>query len=94
MEENKRMIITCSIQIEFDDPQIQHATMQALVPEKIATPTNRVIAHIKCTNTSILLQFNTFDLVSLRAVVNSYLRWIIGIRSVLKILPKIAVKKS
>lgn len=88
------MIIACTIQIEFHDPQILHATKQALVPEEIATPTNRVVTHIKCTNTSILLHFNAFDLVSLRAAVNSYLRWLFGIRSVLKILPRITVKKS
>ncbi len=78
--------------MEFDDPQILYATKQALIPEENATPTNRVSTHIKCTNTSILLRFSAFDLVSLRAAVNSYFRWLIGIRNVLKTLPMITVK--
>ncbi|MFX0199546.1 MAG: KEOPS complex subunit Pcc1 [Candidatus Hodarchaeota archaeon] len=40
----------------------------------------------------MLLRFSAFDLVSLRAAVNSYFRWLIGIRNVLKTLPMITVK--
>ncbi|MFQ6125352.1 MAG: KEOPS complex subunit Pcc1 [Candidatus Heimdallarchaeota archaeon] len=87
LEENKSLNIACTIQIEFDDSQILHASKEALIPEEKAMPTNRVATKIKSTNTSILLQFNAFDLVSLRAAVNSYLRWLIGIRSVLTTLP-------
>lgn len=72
------------MQIEFDNPRMLHAIEQALAPEEKSTPTDRVISSLKRTDTTIRLQFNAFDLVSLRAAVNSYLRLIISIQNVLE----------
>ena len=72
------------MQIEFDNPQRLHATEQALAPEEKSTPTDRVVSNLECTDTMIRLQFKAFDLVSLRAAVNSYLRLIISIQDVLE----------
>jgi len=74
------------MQIEFDNPQILYATEQALVVEEKSTPSDRVVSDIEHTDTAIRLQFEAFDLVSLRAAVNSYLRLIISIQNVLEVI--------
>ena len=74
----------CTVQIEFDDPQMLNATEQALAPEEKSTPTDRVVSYLERTDTAIRIKFNALDLVSLRAAVNSYLRLIISIQNVLE----------
>jgi tRNA threonylcarbamoyladenosine modification (KEOPS) complex Pcc1 subunit len=74
------------VQIEFDNPQMLHAIEQALAPEEKSAPTDRVVSSLERTDSTIRLQFNAVDLVSLRAAVNSYLRLITSIQNVLEVI--------
>ncbi len=59
------------------------ATEQALKPEVQPITTNRVSSQIESRDNTICIHITATDLVGLRAVVNSFLKWISNIQDVL-----------
>ncbi len=64
-------------QIEFEDKNQAEIVMKALEPEVDSSPSERATVELNLTGKVLDVNITASDATSLRASVNSYLRWII-----------------
>jgi KEOPS complex subunit Pcc1 len=70
--------VNMQFQIEFEDPNQANIVMKALKPEISSSPSERAYVELNLKNDDILyVNITASDATSLRAALNSYLRWII-----------------
>jgi len=68
--------VKSEFQIDFDDLNDARIVMNALEPEIATTPSDRSSTQIKLVDKTLIINIKADDAASLRANVNSYLRWI------------------
>lgn len=88
------MEIATEIEISFDN-NISEILLTSLKPETLRSPSERSRSKIlrKDSNT-IIIKIEANDLVSLRAAINSYFRWLIGIFNCLEVIDEWRRKKK
>jgi KEOPS complex subunit Pcc1 len=64
-------------QIKFKNQKDAEIVLKALEPEILTSPSERSSAHFNIMDKKLLININAQDATSLRASVNSYLRWIV-----------------
>ncbi len=77
-----------NIEIEFANEKIAQAVYEAIIPEIKRPPSGRADVKIKLVGNKIILNISTTTISSLRAAINSYLRWIYSISETCKNLVK------
>ena len=70
------MEVSTEIEIEFSKPEIAEIVYMSIKPETIKPPTERSKPKININKNIITIQIYSKDLTSIRASINSYLRWI------------------
>lgn len=68
--------VDMEFQIEFEDLKQAKIVMKALEPEINSSPSERSTVKLNLTGTILDVNIKASDVTSLRASVNSYLRWI------------------
>ena len=68
--------VKAEFQIEFETHGIAEIILKSLEPEILSSPSQRSATNFKLTDKTLILEINAADVTSLRASVNSYLRWI------------------
>ena len=74
------------IEIEFADKRDAEILYTSLLPEAKNPPTYRSISRISLDNKKLKIEISSKDLVSLRAAINSYFRWLYAIVMGLKVI--------
>lgn len=69
--------VDMEFQIEFEDIKQAEIVMKALEPEIDSSPSERSTLELNLTGKVLDVNIRALDATSLRASVNSYLRWII-----------------
>ncbi|HTX61465.1 MAG TPA: KEOPS complex subunit Pcc1 [Methanobacterium sp.] len=68
--------VEMQFQIEFDDAKKAEIVIKALKPEMLTSPSQRASVKLDLTGRKLDVDIQADDVTSLRAVINSYLRWI------------------
>jgi len=80
------MEISVIIKIKIPDKKVLESTLSALLPETIQPPTERSKSYIERKNQTLIIQIVANDLTSIRASVNSYLKWLVSISKSLEVI--------
>ena len=72
-------------EIEFDSEKEAEIVLSAIKPEIKDSPSDRTTTDIWCENKTLTIDIKAQDTPSLRASVNSYLRWVILSRQVIEL---------
>ena len=67
----------CSITIPFGDERSASSVLGAVEPERSFSPSGRTHVSVQREGSSILLDIVSEDITSMRAAINSYVRWLI-----------------
>lgn len=78
-------MVDMEFQIEFEDLRQAEIVMKALEPELDSSPSERATVKLNLTDKVLGVNIQASDSTSLRASVNSYLRWIMLSLDVLNI---------
>ena len=77
MKQVHRLGASASIQIEIRDSSIASAVRAALLPEITSYKSTRTEVSLDLRDEGLLLEVRSDGVSSLRAVLNSYLRWVL-----------------
>ncbi len=77
--------VEAHFEVEFDSENDAEIVLSAIEPEIIDSPSDRTLTHIKCDNNVLCIDIMAQDSPSLRAALNSYLRWVILSQQVLEL---------
>jgi tRNA threonylcarbamoyladenosine modification (KEOPS) complex Pcc1 subunit len=66
-----------TIRLRFTAQKNLNAVLKALAPETLKPATNRSLVKIKGESNVLILRFKAADTSALRAVINSYLHWVL-----------------
>lgn len=77
--------VEAQFEIEFDSPKEAEIVLSAIQPEITDSPSDRTTTEVKCENKTLVIDIKAQDSPSLRASVNSYLRWVILAQQVLEL---------
>lgn len=77
--------VEAQFEIEFDSQNEAEIVLSAIQPEILDSPSDRTTAQVKCENKTLIIDIKAQDSPSLRASVNSYLRWVILAQQVLEL---------
>ncbi len=86
------MEVRANINIEFETNDLAEIVYRAIKPETIKPPTERSKPIIHKNKNLISIQIYSKDLTSIRASLNSYLRWIKTIVESIKVVNKFEFK--
>ncbi len=64
------------LELAFDDLETAKIILKALKPETTSSPSERASVDLNLKNEKLNIDIKATDVTSLRAAVNSYLRWI------------------
>ncbi len=67
----------CSLTFEFADPATASCVLGAVMPEQATAPSRRARVRLARRGRSLSLRIEARDITSMRAAINSYLRWLI-----------------
>jgi KEOPS complex subunit Pcc1 len=73
------------LEIEFKFQKEAEIVLSAIKPEINDSPSERTITEIKCHNNILTIDIKAQDSTSLRASINSYLRWVMLSQQVLEL---------
>lgn len=85
-QENSDTKVEASIILELSDVRKANTLYAALLPEKLNPPTYRSKIDIELNGSSLKINISSNDLISLRASINSYLKWIATIIGALEVM--------
>lgn len=68
--------VDMQFQVEFEDPRQAKIVLKALEPEVLSSPSERSTMKLDLKGNLLCVDIQAKDTTSLRASVNSYLRWI------------------
>ncbi|MDD1775570.1 MAG: hypothetical protein LUQ24_08575 [Methanobacterium sp.] len=68
--------VDMQFQIEFDDIKQAEIVLKALEPEIKSSPSQRASVKLKIDGSKLNMDIQAEDVTSLRAAINSYVRWI------------------
>lgn len=71
--------------IVFEDAQDAEVVIKSLEPEILTSPSSRTSTDFKLKDKTITINIRAVDVTSLRASVNSYLRWIMLSYDIIKL---------
>ncbi|BDZ70797.1 KEOPS complex subunit Pcc1 [Methanobacterium petrolearium] len=77
--------VEAQFEIEFDSQKEAEIVLSAIQPEICDSPSDRAMTEVKCENKVLFIYIKAQDSPSLRASINSYLRWITLSQQVLKL---------
>ena len=77
---------SASLLLQLEDTNTAEIIRSALLPEILSFQSPRSEVSLECIRESLLLEIRTDDVSSLRAVLNSYLRWIQCAEETMRIL--------
>ena len=77
------------IRLNFSSEKQLKVVLEALKPETRTPPTRRSKVQMKSEGNRLTLDFKARDTSALRAAINSYLRWILLIKTVLESVSKL-----
>jgi KEOPS complex subunit Pcc1 len=77
--------VDMQFQIEFDDTKQAYIILKALEPEIISSPSHRASVELKIDGSKLNMNIQAEDVTSLRAAINSYIRWIMLSLDVIRI---------
>jgi len=82
------MPIRCLVRVEFTCPSVElaEALERSIRPELIKPPTSRSRVSMARRDETIEMTFEAKEISALRAALNSYLRWVSAVESVLRTL--------
>ncbi len=69
--------LVAELEISFDSSDDAHLILESTKPEIRTAPSERSSIHVDLENNILKTQIDAKDISSLRASINSYLRWII-----------------
>ncbi|MGQ4893110.1 MAG: KEOPS complex subunit Pcc1 [Candidatus Njordarchaeia archaeon] len=95
-ENPSRLDAKLSFSIEFSDPLEAKAIIRALIPETKSDITNRsqITISFNDINKKIEIKIRSIDLTSLRATINSYLRWLYAILNCIEVIKRWKIRKN
>ncbi|MCS7374061.1 MAG: KEOPS complex subunit Pcc1 [archaeon GB-1867-097] len=64
------------VKVDLEDSGLAFAVYRSLIPEAVDPPSNKVKVAVSLESTILKFYFSTDSLSSLRAAINSYLRWV------------------
>jgi len=62
---------------QFKDPRVASSVLGAVMPEQATAPSRRAKVKLARKGRSVALEIDARDTTSMRAAINSYLRWFI-----------------
>jgi KEOPS complex subunit Pcc1 len=68
--------VKAEFEIEFENPWEAEVILKSLEPEIASAPSQRSSTNLKLVNNKLKMEIDAADVTSLRAAINSYLRWI------------------
>ncbi len=68
--------VKAEFEMEFENPWEAEVILKSLEPEITSAPSQRSSTNLKLVNNILKMEIDAADLTSLRAAINSYLRWI------------------
>lgn len=71
--------------IVFEDAQDAEVVIKSLEPEILTSPSSRTSTDFKLKDKTITINIRAVDVTSLRASINSYLRWIMLSYDIIKL---------
>ncbi|NYB53022.1 MAG: hypothetical protein HVN35_10770 [Methanobacteriaceae archaeon] len=77
--------VETQLEIEFDSEKEAEIVFSAIHPEISDSPSERTITEINCENKTLTIDIKAQDSASMRAAINSYLRWVILSQQVLEL---------
>lgn len=77
--------VEAQFEIEFDSEKEADIVLSAIKPEISDSPSDRTVTEVKCENMVLTIDIKAQDSSSLRASLNSYLRWVILSQQVLEL---------
>jgi len=88
------MEIRARIEIKVQNKEILDPLLNALVPETVKSPSERSRSIISVSNDMVIIDIFTNDLISLRAAINSYFKWLLAITRSLEVIMKWQKKRK
>jgi len=82
------MPVRCTVRVEFTckGVQLADAIERSVRPELLRPPTSRSRVSMTREGETVRMTFEALDISALRAALNSYLRWVSAVESVLRTL--------
>jgi len=77
--------VEAQFEIEFDSEKEAGIVLSAIKPEISDSPSDRTMTELKCDENILTIDIKAQDSPSLRAALNSYLRWVILSQQVLEL---------
>jgi KEOPS complex subunit Pcc1 len=77
--------VEAQFEIELDSQKEAEIVLSSILPEISESPSDRTTTDIRCDDKTLTIDIKAQDSPSLRASLNSYLRWIILSRGVLEL---------
>jgi KEOPS complex subunit Pcc1 len=68
--------VKAEFEMEFENPWEAEVILKSLEPEIASAPSQRSSTNLKLVNNILKMEIDAADVTSLRAAINSYLRWI------------------
>lgn len=68
--------VKAEFEMEFENPWEAEVILKSLEPEITSAPSQRSSMNLKLVNNILKMEIDAADVTSLRAAINSYLRWI------------------
>ena len=68
--------VKAEFEMEFENPWEAEVILKSLEPEIASAPSQRSSTNLKLVNNKLKMEIDAADVTSLRAAINSYLRWI------------------
>ncbi|MGO9386707.1 MAG: KEOPS complex subunit Pcc1 [Methanobacterium sp.] len=68
--------VKAEFEMEFENPWEAEVILKSLEPEITSAPSQRSSTNLKLVNNILKMEIDAADVTSLRAAINSYLRWI------------------
>jgi len=75
-----------SVRIPFTSAELAHGLKNALEPETESTPEEKFLASVSIEDNIICLSFGASTTQKLRAALSSYIRWVLAIQDVHKVV--------
>lgn len=79
------MQVEAHFEIEFNSEKEVEIVLSAIKPEISDSPSDRTVTHVKCEGNILTIDIKAKDSPSLRASLNSYLRWVMLSKQILEL---------
>jgi len=85
---------SATLEVTFENKEYAQIAFQAIIQETTRMISSRSISSLTAENRKLLVKIRSKDLTSLRATLNSYLKWFLIIRNILQIIESERIKEE